>query len=108
MTAQVSAAANVERGSVKIFFYFGRNPRNISGMSAKIWKIERRATTVTVWWGRAQLIDRRPVDVSGFESKAWPPFKSVKAAREFEMKRIEVKLRQGYQRNPRRRTVKAE
>jgi predicted DNA-binding WGR domain protein len=87
---------------MKVFFYFGRNPHNKSGISAKIWKIERSGTTVSVWWGRAQVIDRRPVDVSGFATKTWPRFRSVKAAREAEAKRIEAKLRHGYQRMPRR------
>jgi hypothetical protein len=37
---------------VKIFFYMGRNPANKSGVSWKIWKVQRAGRTVTVFWGR--------------------------------------------------------
>ena len=39
---------------MKKFFYMKRNPRNISGVSFKIWKIERKGRKVTTWWAPAE------------------------------------------------------
>jgi hypothetical protein len=45
---------------MKIFFFMDRNPNNKSGVSWKIWKIERSGRAVTVWWGPAVIVRRRP------------------------------------------------
>jgi len=89
---------------MKIFFYIQNNPKNKSGISSKIWKIERKARTVTVWWGHC-IFDpstRKPVPNSKLVTKQWS-FKNEEEAREAEKKRISEKLREGYERSPRRK-----
>ena len=48
------------------YFFVGPNKRLKSGMSIKVWKIERRNRRVQVWWGRARLDEsRRPGSEQG-------------------------------------------
>jgi hypothetical protein len=44
---------------MKTFFYMKRNPRNISGVSYKIWKIERKGRKVTTWWAPAECTSHK-------------------------------------------------
>jgi|GEM_PF-2397868 len=46
---------------MKIFYFTGPNPKTQNGMSAKVWKIERRGCTVSTWNGPADLIHRKHV-----------------------------------------------
>jgi hypothetical protein len=90
---------------MKIFFFMGRNPKNNSGISWKIWKIERRGRIIRRWWGRAQIVDRR-VQPAGKLQPHSKTFGSVEAAAVFEQKLIDSKLRGGYERNTRWRQVR--
>lgn len=87
---------------MKTFFYMGRNPRTKSGVSWKIWKIERAARSVTTWWGPARIHKRRPVPVGTLQSNT-VRFSSTAAAAEYEMARIKNKVSKGYERRPRSR-----
>ena len=87
---------------MKIFSYMGRNDDNVSGFSYKIWKVERRNRTVTVWFGPAILKSRRPVPAHGLTTRSWT-FKTENAAVENERLRVREKENEGYQRIPRRR-----
>jgi hypothetical protein len=87
---------------MKTLFYMGRNDQNISRLSWKIWKIERRGKRVTAWWGAAEVGPRRkPVPKYELQTKSWT-FRTEEAAREDEQRRIREKLNGGYERNPRR------
>ena len=79
---------------MKVYFFMRRNPKNVSGMSYKVWKIERKGRKVTAWWGPAVVRRRRPVPASYLESKTWR-FGSERAAVDFEEKRIRSKLDEG-------------
>lgn len=85
---------------MKTFFFMGLNPRNDSGVSWKIWRIERRGHSVTTWWGAAHVVRRKVVPMSNFGSKS-RTFRSDAAAREFEKARIRSKENKGYRRRPR-------
>jgi predicted DNA-binding WGR domain protein len=87
---------------MKVFFFMDRNPNNKSGVSWKIWKIERKGSEVTTWWGPAILVRRRPTAANTLQSKSWRFRKEVQA-REEEQQRIREKLSKGYKRTPRRR-----
>lgn len=87
---------------MKTFFYMGRNNHNVSKVSWKIWKIERKGNRVFTRWGPAILVKRRAVPKGNLQSKAWR-FRSEEAAKDFERRRILSKLAKGYERNPRRR-----
>jgi hypothetical protein len=86
---------------VKTYFYMGTNPNNVSGVSWKIWRIERRGRVVTTWWGPAGLIARRAVPKSQLQSRE-KPCRSIAAARAHEESRIARKLAKGYERYPKR------
>ena len=43
---------------MKTFFYTGTNPKNKSGVSWKIWKIQRSGRTITTQWGPVEVRDR--------------------------------------------------
>lgn len=87
---------------MKTFFYMGRNRRNVSGVSWKIWKIESAGRSVTTWWGPAHIHKRRPVPVGTLQSKT-VRFSSATAAAEYETARIKNKRSKGYERRPRSR-----
>jgi predicted DNA-binding WGR domain protein len=84
---------------MKVFFFAGLNPRNKSGASWKIWKIERQDRKVQVWWGPAMLEARRMIPTSTLQTKAWT-FRKVDRAISEEQWRIREKLAEGYKRNP--------
>ena len=85
---------------MKIFFYTGRNPDNQSGLSWRLWKIERRGRKVHVWWGPVKILRRRITPTATLQTKSWT-FPSEERAREEESARIQAQLRQGYERKPR-------
>lgn len=87
---------------MKTLFYMGRNEQNVSRLSWKIWKIERKGKRVTTWWGAAGVGPRRrPVPKHQLQTKFWT-FRTEEAAREDEKRRIREKENGGYERNPRR------
>jgi hypothetical protein len=83
---------------MKIFFFMGRNADNKSGLSWKIWKINRRGRVVTVFWGAAKLVQRKPKLVNVPQEKIHR-LRSVEAARDFEQSIIRSKEAKGYQRS---------
>ena len=89
---------------MKIFFFMGRNPNNKSGVSWKIWKIERTGHIVTTWWGPARLHSRKVVPVGTLQSNR-SQFGSVAGASKYESDRIQSKLSKDYERRPRGRSV---
>ena len=85
----------------------GRNEKNVSGVSWKKWQIERKGRRLTTWWGPAEIDPRsRRVEFSGVVGDSQRTFRSERAAAADETRRIEEKLREGYQRSPRRRPRK--
>lgn len=89
---------------MKVFFLCGPNPNNLSGMSCKVWKIQREGRRITTWWGRADVVNRKVTPVGELQSKA-RRFASEEAAAEHESRRIAHKLAKGYDRKPRRKTA---
>jgi hypothetical protein len=91
---------------MKTLFYMGRNDRNVSRLSWKIWKIERKGKRVTTWWGAAEVgSSRKPVPKYDLMSKS-RTFRTEDAAREDEQRRIREKENEGYERNPRSQLTK--
>lgn len=90
------------RTPMKTLFYMGRNKKNKSGVSWKIWKIERKGRIVTTWWGPAALIKRRVKAKGDLQCKS-RKFRDVVFAKRFASARIDAKLRKGYERKPRKR-----
>ncbi len=80
-------------------FFMGRNDANVSRVSWKLWRIRRDGKHVTASWGPAQLVKRRLQPRHELQSKTWE-FRNEDSAREFEAERIRLKLRDGYERNP--------
>jgi hypothetical protein len=89
---------------MKLFFYMDHNPNNKSGVSWKMWKIQRRGREVTAWWGPAIIVRRRPRPASTLQSKTWR-FRTEERAKDVEQQRIREKLNKGYRRMTRRRTT---
>jgi predicted DNA-binding WGR domain protein len=87
---------------MKVFFYMGRNSQTKSGVSWKIWKIQRTGRNVTTWWGAAELRNRGVVAKGRLQGKEIP-FSSLEEAQAHEQRRIKSKLRKGYEPQPRRR-----
>jgi hypothetical protein len=87
---------------MKTFFYMGRNPQNVSGVSWKIWKIERTGRRVRVQWGPARLL-KRSVRPSGKLQEKTFTFRTDDAARRDESARVREKVGKGYEPRPRRR-----
>ncbi len=85
---------------MKTFFFMGRNPQNRSGVSWKIWKVERAGRRVVVRWGPAILRSRRPVFAHDPQERE-RRFATSEAARRFEESKIREKLRTGYERRTR-------
>jgi predicted DNA-binding WGR domain protein len=89
---------------MKKYFFVAPNRQVKSGMSIKVWKIERRGTRLQVWWGRAWVdTSRRRVRPKGTLTTKFWDFPSEIAATNALRRRIDSKLRSGYKRNPRRR-----
>jgi hypothetical protein len=92
---------------MKTLFYMGRNDQNVSRLSWKIWKIERKGKRVTTWWGAAEVGPRRkPVPKHDLQTKSWT-FRTEEAAREDERRRLQEKENEGYERDPRRSRARA-
>jgi predicted DNA-binding WGR domain protein len=91
---------------VKTYFYIGANRANRSGISAKLWQIARQGRRLTSSWGPAEFCTgtRKVLPVQPLQSQHWT-FRSEQAARAEEARRIAEKLREGYQRQPRRRSA---
>jgi predicted DNA-binding WGR domain protein len=87
---------------MKTFFYTGSNDANVSGMSSKVWKINRAGRTVTTWWGAINLVKRRIVRVGVLQSKS-RTFRTLDDAIAHEGERIRKKEAKGYETTPRRR-----
>lgn len=85
------------------FFYFRRNPQNKSGISTKIWQINRVGKTVQVWWGPARMESRRPVPTGSLQTLRPWTFRDSAAAKDDAARRIAEKRREGYEPVPRRR-----
>ncbi len=85
---------------MKKFFYMKRNPRNISGVSFKIWKIERKGRKVTTWWAPAECIGRRVCPARALQTHVLR-FRSERHAVDHEQRRVQSKLAKGYERWPR-------
>lgn len=89
---------------MKCFFYMGRNDRNKSRVSWKLWKVERRGRKVMAWWGPVKLKNRKVVPSGTLQSYRWI-YSSEAAARDGERLRIQEKMNKGYQRTPRRKNA---
>lgn len=92
---------------MKIFYFMGRNPKNKSGVSWKIWKIGRTGRTVTTSWGAARLQKRKVVPSGTLQSGVFR-FPSIEAATSYETRRIQSKLRKGYERRTRWRSAQSD
>jgi hypothetical protein len=87
---------------MKTLFYMGLNPRTLSGVSWKIWKIQRKGKYVQAWWGPAHVVRRKVVPKSTLQTAQWT-FRSEDAARKEEHRRVADKLCEGYETKPTRR-----
>jgi predicted DNA-binding WGR domain protein len=89
---------------MRVYFYIGRNEALKSGFSSKIWKIERHQRSVQAWWGRAKLNTktRRLQPQQDLLTKSWRFGSEAKAITAMN-DRIGSKVKEGYQRSPRRR-----
>src|SRR5688572_9997282 len=76
----------------------GKNLANVSGVSWKLWKIERAGRSLTTWWGSAKLVSRCVVPSGALQSKTWR-FTSEADAKISEAERIKEKLDGGYERS---------
>jgi len=85
---------------MKTFFYMKRNPRNISGVSYKIWKIERKGRKVTTWWAPAECTSHKVYPARVLRTQV-RRFRSERAAVDHEQRRVRSKLAKGYERLPR-------
>lgn len=88
---------------MKTLFFTGRNPDNISGVSWKVWKIQRKGRVVETRWGPIKIVRRRIVHSRVLSCKRWPPFPTLRAAEAFYERKVREKLRAGYQLKPRGR-----
>ena len=105
MTSRIAKTAVPEggrRAEMKTFFFMGRNPKNKSGVSWKVWKVERDGRAVTTWWGPARVEKRRVVPTGALRSKT-VRFPSAEDASDHELARIHEKRWKGYEQRPRRR-----
>ena len=93
----------MEISEMRTFVYMGPNAANKSGVSWKVWKIERRDRKVTVWFGKATVKLHKLVPYNTLSSKSWT-FRTDKAAIEAVKKRIQEKENEGYEKIPGRST----
>jgi hypothetical protein len=84
---------------MKMFFFMGRNPKNRSGVSWKVWKIARLGRSITTYWGPARLHVRKVVPA--YIRSATHRFKNVAEAVDYERGMIQSKLTKGYERRTR-------
>jgi len=82
----------------------GRNERNKSRVSWKVWKIERNGRRILLRWGPAEIDSRRKVIPSRLLQEKTKTFRSEPAAIEYERSVIARKLAKGYERSPRTNT----
>jgi predicted DNA-binding WGR domain protein len=82
---------------MKTFSFMGPNPKVNSGVSWKLWRIERKGRTVTASWGRATVERRRLKTKGKLQNKSWN-FRTEAQAIECEAEKIAEKLRGGYKR----------
>ena len=85
---------------MKILFFTGRNPKNVSGLSWKIWKIEQKGRAVTAWWGPVDVVGRKITPAARLQSKTWR-FRTEALAKEDAGRRLTQKLNRGYEKKPR-------
>jgi hypothetical protein len=90
---------------MKTLFFMGRNEKNKSGVSWKIWKISRKGRRVITHWGAARIVGRKVRAVGRMQSniRRTPAFTSVSEASAYMKRRILTKLRKGYEVTPRGR-----
>ena len=88
---------------MKTLFFTGRNLDNISGVSWKVWKIQREGRIVETRWGPIKIVRRRIVYSRVLSCKRWPAFPTLEAAEIFYERKVREKLRAGYELKPRRR-----
>lgn len=89
---------------MKILFFMGRNRKNKSGLSWKIWKISRKGRNVTLAWGPATVVDRKVVPAGTLQTKRLH-FPSIEIANRYEEQRLRDKTAKGYQRRTRWRSA---
>jgi len=82
---------------MKVFYYMGPNHNNKSRVSWKMWKIDRRERTVSVWWGPAIIVKRSVTKAATLQSRTWT-YSTIAAAKADEERRIQEKLSGGYSR----------
>jgi len=88
---------------MRTFVYMGPNPGNKSGVSWKVWKIERRERKVTVWFGKATVKLHKLVPSNTLSTKSWT-FRTDQAAIEAVKRRIQEKEKEGYEKISRKST----
>lgn len=88
---------------MRAFFFMGGNPKNVSGVSWKLWKISRKGRSVTVFWGPVVLRRRRVVAAGRLQTRK-RVFATAAEAQRFERIRIYQQLQKGYERRPRKTT----
>lgn len=98
----VAEVGQTRRMPMRSFFFMGRNSKNKSGVSWKIWRIARQGRDVTLSWGPAVIVRRIVVPAGTLQTKL-VRFPSVDAARRYEADRVRRKLAKGYERGTRRR-----
>lgn len=86
---------------MKSFLYTGPNSGNQSGVSWKIWKIERKGNRVIRRWSPLTVVKRKALPVSLLQRNE-RRFSSEDAAKKFEHELIQNKLAKGYKRSLRR------
>ena len=86
---------------MRILYYMGRNSANKTGVSWKIWKIERKSRTVFRYWGSA-VVEKRKVVPKGKLQLKKILLPSVTEAEVFVKGCIQKKLAKGYERRTRR------
>lgn len=97
--------ASFEEVLMRKHFFVGPNKQLKSGMSIKVWKIERRDRRVQVWWGRARLDQsKRRVRSKGTLTTRWWDFSTSSVVEDQMWLRIHSKVLTGYKRNLRRRS----
>ena len=81
---------------MRILYYMGRNSANKTGVSWKIWKIERKSRTVFRYWGSA-VVEKRKVVPKGKLQSVKTVFRSEKRAETFVVECVGRKMAKGYE-----------
>ena len=87
---------------MKIFCFHGPNRKTKSGISSKLWKIERRGRKLYIWNGPADMIGRKTVVRAKLVARVIS-YKTEEAARAGEAKRIQAQKAHGCYRKPRKK-----